>query len=146
MVDDANKEKYIPNVIETSVGVDRTLLTVLVDAYHEEEVQGEKRVVLKLAPDVAPYQAAVFPLSKKLIEPARKLEAELRRHFLTDVDVVGSIGKRYRRHDEIGTPFCITYDFDSENDHQVTVRHRDTMQQDRIAIDQVLAYLEEKLT
>lgn len=144
-IDDETKEKYIPNVVESSLGVDRTLLTVLVDAYQEEEVRGEKRVVLKLSPEIAAYQAAIFPLSKKLNEPARKLEHELRRSFTTDLDLVGSIGKRYRRHDEIGTPFCITYDFDSETDHQVTVRHRDTMEQDRIAMDQVEKYLKERL-
>jgi len=137
--------KFIPNVVESSVGVDRSLLTVLVDAYHEEEVRGEQRVVLKLAPHIAPYQVAVFPLSRKLSEAAQKLAVALRKHFLTDLDVIGSIGKRYRRHDEIGTPFCVTYDFDSENDQQVTVRNRDSMAQERIAIDRVEDYLRERL-
>lgn len=145
------KEKFVPAVVETSVGVDRTYLTVLCDAYHEEEAptteegETESRVVLKLNPHLAPFFAAVFPLSRKLAEPARKLEQDLRRHFNTDYDEVGSIGKRYRRHDEIGTPFGITYDFQSETDHKVTLRHRDTMQQDRVAIDQVEGYLREKL-
>ncbi len=140
-----NNEKYIPHVIESSVGIDRTLLTIMADAYHEEEVKGEKRVVLKLAPHIAPYQVAVFPLSKKLSEPAKRLDIELRKNFLTDFDGIGSIGKRYRRHDEIGTPFCVTYDFDSEEDGKVTVRNRDTMEQDRVACDQVTPYLREKL-
>lgn len=143
--DDESGEKFTPHVIETSVGVDRTLLTTLVDAYREEEVRGEKRVVLSLAPHIAPYQVAVFPLSKKLEEPARKIEHELRKEFYSDLDVVGSIGKRYRRHDEIGTPFCLTYDFESEDDHRVTIRHRDSMEQDRIAVDQVATYLKDKL-
>lgn len=148
---DETKEKYIPAVIETSVGVDRTFLTVLCDAYHEEEAptaeagETDKRVVLRLHPEVAPFTAAIFPLSKKLSEPARKLEHELRRSFSTDFDVVGSIGKRYRRHDEIGTPFGITYDFQSETDQKVTIRNRDSMQQDRIALDQVASYIREKL-
>jgi len=149
--DEETKEKYTPAVVETSVGVDRTFLTLLCDAYHEEEAptaeegETEKRVVLKLSPDVAPFTAAVFPLSKKLVEPARRLEHELRRNFSTDFDVVGSIGKRYRRHDEIGTPLGITYDFQSETDQQVTIRHRDTMQQDRISLDQVTLYIRDKL-
>jgi len=142
--DSEKNEHVIPFVIETSVGVDRTLLALLVDAYHEEEVRGEKRVVLKLKPSMAPFQAAVFPLSSKLAEPAAKLEMDLRKKFITDYDDVGSIGKRYRRHDEIGTPFCITYDFDSESDHKVTVRERDTMLQERIEIDRAKDYLTEK--
>lgn len=142
--DDVKKEKFIPHVIESSVGVDRTALAVLVDAYHEENVKGETRVVLALDPSLAPVQVGVLPLSGKLEEPAGKLEKELRRHFYTEYDDAGSIGKRYRRHDEIGTPFCVTYDFDSENDHAVTVRDRDSMKQDRIAIDKVVEYLKEK--
>lgn len=141
--DDETKEKYVPAVIEISLGVDRTFLTILCDAYHEEEVNGELRTVMRFAPHMAPYTAAFFPLSKKLEEPVQKLEMELRKEFATDFDGVGSIGKRYRRHDEIGTPFCITYDFQSEEDKKVTVRHRDSMRQDRIAMDQVSAYLKE---
>lgn len=144
--DDEKKEKYVPAVIETSLGVDRTFLTVFSDAYHEEKVAGEEdRVVMKFAPHIAPYKAAIFPLSKKLAEAAKKLEMELRKHYKTDFDDTGSIGKRYRRHDEIGTPFCITYDFESENDQKVTIRHRDSMQQDRIGMDQVKNYLQDKL-
>ena len=148
--DDERKEKYVQAVIETSLGVDRTFLTIFADAYAEEKVAGEKgeeeeRIVLRFAPHIAPVKVAIFPLSKKLAEPARKLEMELRQRWRTDFDDAGSIGKRYRRHDEIGTPFCITYDFQSEEDHQVTIRDRDSMQQERIAMDQVKGYLEEKL-
>ena len=138
------KEKYVPAVVETSVGVDRTCLALLVDAYHEEEVKGEKRVVMRFNPSIAPFQVAVFPLSGKLREPAVKLEKELRKYFTADYDEAGSIGKRYRRHDEIGTPYCITYDFQSDEDHAVTVRNRDTMNQDRVAVDQLVRYLNDK--
>jgi glycyl-tRNA synthetase len=143
--DDESKEKYVPAVVETSLGVDRTLLTVLADAYAEEEVEGEMRVVMRFASHLAPIKVAVFPLSRKLSEASAKIEKDLRRDFVTDFDDVGSIGKRYRRHDEIGTPFCLTYDFESENDHKITVRHRDSMKQERIAIDQVKKYLEDNL-
>jgi glycyl-tRNA synthetase len=143
--DEATKERFVPSVIETSVGVDRTLLAVLVDAYREEEVKGETRVVMAFEAALAPYQVAVFPLSDKISEPARRLEQELRKEFITDFDSAGSIGKRYRRHDEIGTPFCVTYDFQSEEDHAVTVRDRDSMKQDRIAADKLREYLREKL-
>ncbi len=149
--DDERKEKYTPAVIETSLGVDRTFLTVLCDAYGEEKVASEdgkseeERIVMRFAPHLAPFKAAIFPLSKKLGEPVRRLEKDLRAEFSTDYDEVGSIGKRYRRHDEIGTPFCITYDFDSETDHQVTIRDRDSMKQDRVAIDQVKNYLRDKI-
>ena len=141
---DETKERYLPAVVETSVGVDRTCLALLIDAYHEEEVKGEKRVVLGLHPSIAPFQVAVFPLSGKLKEPTIKLEKELRKYFAADYDEAGSIGKRYRRQDEIGTPFCITYDFQSDTDHAVTVRNRDTMQQDRVAMDQLVGYLSSK--
>ncbi len=149
--DDETKEKFVPAVVECSVGVDRTFLTVLCDAYHEEEAptaeegETEKRIVLKIHPRLAPFAAAVFPLSKKLGEKARRLEHDLRSHYGTDYDEVGSIGKRYRRHDEIGTPFCITYDFQSETDQKVTIRDRDSMKQERVALDQVLPYLKEHL-
>lgn len=149
--DDETKEKFVPAVVETSVGVDRTYLTVLCDAYHEEEAptsekgETEQRVVLRFKPEIAPFTAAIFPLSKKLAEPARKLEHDLRHHFPTDYDEVGSIGKRYRRHDEIGTPFGITYDFQSQTDQKVTIRHRDSMKQDRVGLDQVETYLKDHL-
>ena len=143
--DEASKERYVPSVVETSVGVDRTMLAVLADAYHEEDVKGETRVVMKFSPAVAPYQVAVFPLSDKIREPAHKMEKDIRKYFVSDFDDAGSIGKRYRRHDEIGTPFCVTYDFQSEDDKAVTVRDRDTMQQDRISIDKVTDYLNNKI-
>lgn len=143
--DDATREKFVPAVVECSVGVDRTFLTLLCDAFHKDVVEGEERTVLRLAPHIAPYTAAVFPLSRKLEESARKLEHSLRKKFRTDYDDVGSIGKRYRRHDEIGTPFCITYDFQSEEDKKVTIRDRDSTKQDRIEIGHVEQYLEDKL-
>ncbi len=145
------KEKFVPAVVETSVGVDRTFLTLLCDAYHEDEAptteegESEKRVVLRLSPEVAPVMIALFPLSKKLSEPVHKLENSLRKLFSTDFDESGSIGKRYRRHDEIGTPFGVTYDFDSEKDQKVTVRHRDTMKQERVSIDQLSQYVSDNL-
>ena len=145
------KEKYVPGVVECSVGVDRTFLTLLCDAYAEEEAptteagETDKRIVLRLHPSIAPFTVAVFPLSKKLSEPAQKLEHDLRKDFRADLDEVGSIGKRYRRHDEIGTPFCITYDFQSETDQQVTIRHRDSMKQDRVSLDHIKSYLKEQL-
>jgi glycyl-tRNA synthetase len=146
--DQETGEKYIPYVIEPSLGVDRVMLAFLIDAYDEEIVDAEKndvRAVLHLHPALAPYKCAVLPLSKKLSPAAEDIFAALRGHFMTDFDDSGSIGKRYRRQDEIGTPFCVTYDFDSENDRCVTVRDRDTMAQDRIAIDVLAAYLSEKL-
>jgi len=142
--DEVLKEKFVPYVIETSVGVDRTALAILSDAYREEEVKGEKRVVMGFHPSIAPVQVGVLPLSAKLKEPAKKLEQELRRGFVSEYDDAGSIGKRYRRHDEIGTPFCLTYDFESENDHAVTVRDRDTMQQERVPMEKVAEYLRDK--
>lgn len=143
--DEQTKERFVPAVVETSVGVDRTCLALLVDAYHEEEVRGEKRVVMRFHPSIAPFQAAVFPLSGKLAEPAMKVEKELRKHFVADYDDAGSIGRRYRRHDEIGTSFCVTYDFQSEEDHAVTIRDRDSMKQERVAVDQLISYLTSQL-
>ncbi len=140
--DDQTKEKFVPAVIETSLGVDRTLLTVLADAFCEDEIDGESRTLLKFAPHIAPIKVAFLPLSKKLSEPVQRLEEKLRKKYATDFDAVGSIGKRYRRYDEIGTPLCVTYDFQSEEDHQVTVRHRDSTKQERIGVDQLEAYLE----
>lgn len=143
--DDETKEKYIPAVVESSLGVDRTLLTVLADAFAEDEVEGETRIVMRFSPTVAPVKVAVFPLSRKLADPAMKLEKALRKNYVTDYDDVGSIGKRYRRHDEIGTPLALTYDFQSEEDKQVTVRDRDSTKQERISIDQVENYLKDHL-
>ncbi|MCD8003725.1 MAG: glycine--tRNA ligase [Clostridia bacterium] len=141
-------EHYVPYVIEPSLGVERTVLALLTDAYDEEIVDKEKndtRVVLHFHPAIAPFKAAVLPLSKKLTQQASELYSSLSKRFSVDFDDTGSIGKRYRREDEIGTPFCVTYDFDSENDGCVTVRDRDTMEQVRIKIDEVPAYIEEKL-
>lgn len=145
-LDQVNNDRFVPAVIETSVGVDRTLLAILADAYREEDVNGEKRVVLGLHPSLAPVQAAIMPLSQKLNEPTEKIANDLRVHFSVELDAAGSIGRRYRRQDEIGTPFCLTYDFESVDDGSVTVRHRDSMAQERIAVDQIRTYLTERLT
>lgn len=143
---DGNK-KYIPYVIETSVGCDRSLLALLCDAYRLEfEGDAEKeRVVLKLHHSLAPVKVCVMPLVKKLEEPARKLYEQIASKYKSEYDLAGSIGKRYRRQDEIGTPFCITVDFDSLEDQAVTIRHRDTMAQERIPMDQVMNFLKDKL-
>ena len=139
-------EKYVPYVVEPSLGADRVALAFLCDAYDEEELEGgDIRTVLRLHPALAPYKAAVLPLSKKLSEPAEKIFHQLAGKFMVDFDVTGAIGKRYRREDEIGTPICITYDFESENDGCVTVRDRDTMAQERISIENLEAYIEEKI-
>ena len=146
--DQETGEKYIPYVIEPSLGADRVLLAFLIDAYDEEAVDVEKndvRTVLHLHPALAPFKCAVLPLSKKLSSAAEDIYNTIRKSFMADFDDSGSIGKRYRRQDEIGTPFCITYDFDSENDGRVTVRDRDSMNQDRIAIDDLLGYLKERI-
>lgn len=145
--DPETNERYIPYVVEPSLGADRVALAFLIDAYDEETVgEGDVRTVLHLHPALAPVKAAVLPLSKKLSEKATALYTELSKSFNCDFDDAGSIGKRYRREDEIGTPFCITYDFDSETDGCVTVRDRDTMQQVRLPVSQVKAYIEERLT
>ncbi len=147
-LDPVTNEKYIPYIIESTYGLDRTVLALLCEAYDEEELDAEKndmRVVLHLSPVVAPYKAAVLPLSKKLSANAWKICEQLSQSFMTDFDETGSIGKRYRRQDEIGTPFCITYDFDSLEDNCVTVRDRDTMDQVRMPISEIIAYIEEKV-
>ncbi|MBR3844499.1 MAG: glycine--tRNA ligase [Clostridia bacterium] len=146
--DQEKNERYIPYVIEPSLGVERSFLAFLCDAYDEEVVDAEKndtRVVMHFHPALAPFKAAVLPLSKKLGEKAQEVYTMLAKHYMVDYDEAGSIGKRYRREDEIGTPFCITYDFESENDGCVTVRNRDTMEQERVAIDSLVAYIAEKL-
>ncbi len=144
--DPETNERYVPYVIEPSLGADRVLLAFVCDAYDEEQIdEKDTRVVLHLHPALAPFKAAVLPLSKKLSEQALKVHDTLAREFMVDFDDAGSIGKRYRREDEIGTPFCITYDFESETDGCVTVRDRDTMQQERIAIDKLTDYLREKI-
>ena len=147
-LDPETNERYIPYIIESTYGLDRTVLALLCEAYDEEVIDAEKndtRVVLHLSPAVAPYKAAVLPLSKKLSEDALKVYEKLNKHFMTDFDETGSIGKRYRREDDIGTPFCITYDFESAEDGCVTVRERDSMEQVRLPIDEVAAYIEEKI-
>ena len=144
--DQETNEHYIPYVIEPSLGADRVALAFLVDAYDEEELDGgDVRVVLHLHPALAPVKAAVLPLSKKLSDKALELYDELAKEFPVDFDETGSIGKRYRREDEIGTPFCITYDFDTENDGCVTVRDRDTMEQVRIPVSEVKDYIRERI-
>jgi glycyl-tRNA synthetase len=143
--DDARQEKFVPSVIESSAGLDRTVLTVLADAFAVEEVEGEERTVLRLAPHIAPRQVAVFPLVKKLAEPARKLADDLQRRLNVLYDEQGSIGKRYRREDEVGTPFCITVDFDSLDDGRATVRDRDSMRQERVSLDALAEHLADKL-
>ena len=145
--DPESGEHYVPYVIEPSLGADRVVLAFLCDAYDEEVVDAEKndtRVVLRLHPALAPFKAAVLPLSKKLSDGAKEVYASLARDFMVDFDDAGSIGKRYRRQDEIGTPYCVTFDFDSLEDGCVTVRDRDTMGQERVALASLSAYLREK--
>jgi len=133
-------------VIETSMGLDRTLLALLVAAYDEETLEkGETRTVLRFRPHLAPVKVGLLPLSKKLAEAVRAIESDLRRRFNCFYDDSGNIGRRYRRQDEIGTPFCVTYDFDSAEDGQVTVRERDSMVQERVSIDRLSDYLQERL-
>ncbi|MFV0317938.1 MAG: glycine--tRNA ligase [Microthrixaceae bacterium] len=145
--DQAANERWIPHVIEPAAGATRTAMAFLMAAYDEEEVRGEKRVVLRFHPRIAPYKVAVLPLSKKpeLAGPASEFAGELRRNFMCDYDETQSIGRRYRRQDELGTPYCVTYDFESLEDAAVTVRERDSMQQDRIALTEVVDYLTERL-
>ena len=146
--DPETNEHYIPYVIEPSLGVERSLLAVLCDAYDEEvidEAKKDVRTVLRFHPALAPIKAAVLPLSKKLSEKASEVYTMLAKHFPVDFDDAGSIGKRYRREDEVGTPFCVTYDFDSEADGCVTVRDRDTMEQERIKIEDLVAYIEARM-
>ena len=143
--DPETNERYIPYVIEPSLGADRVALAFLCDAYTEEELEGEKRTVMKLHPALAPFKACVLPLSKKLSEKAKEVKKELSKCFMVDYDEAGSIGKRYRRQDEIGTPICITYDFESEEDGCVTVRDRDTMKQERIKIESLKDYISKKI-
>lgn len=146
--DPESGEKYIPYCIEPSLGADRVALAFLVDAYDEEVVDPEKndtRVVMHFHPALAPIKAAVLPLSKKLSEEAVKVYEKLASEFMCEYDETGSIGKRYRRQDEIGTPFCITYDFDSRDDDSVTVRHRDSMEQERVKIEDLTDYIRERI-
>ena len=145
-LDPETNEKYIPYCIEPSLGCDRVALAFLCNAYDEEEIaEGDVRTVLHLHPALAPYKVAVLPLSKKLSQKAEEVYTKLSKKFMCDYDEAGSIGKRYRREDEIGTPYCITIDFDTLEDETVTVRDRDTMEQIRIKIDELEAWLQEKV-
>ena len=143
----ATEESYIPYIIETSIGLDRLILALLCSAYKEEQVGKEKRTLLVLKPELAPVQMGVLPLSKKepLIEKAEKIYKDLKEKWRMELDETGSIGKRYRRQDEIGTPFCITVDFDSLEDGKVTVRHRDSMEQDRLPMENLEKYFTDHL-
>ncbi len=142
--DEETKEHYIPHCIEPSLGVDRFALALLCDAYDEEQVgENDKRTVLRLHPFLAPFKAAILPLSKKLSPQAREIFEMLSEEFMVDYDEAGSIGKRYRRQDEVGTPVCITVDFDTETQQSVTVRNRDTMQQERVNIADLTNYMRE---
>jgi glycyl-tRNA synthetase len=144
--DEEKNERYVPFVIEPSSGVDRTLLAVLVDAYEEEPGDKETRVVLHIKPELAPVKVAILPLSRneKLLPMSKQISATLRPHFVTQYDDAQSIGRRYRRQDEIGTPYCVTIDFQSLEDNQVTIRDRDSMQQVRIPVDELLDTLKAK--
>ena len=145
-LDPETNEKYIPYVIEPSLGADRVALAFLCNSYEEEKIaDDDTRVVLHLHPALAPYKAAILPLSKKLNDKALEVYDLLGKNFMCDYDEAGSIGKRYRREDEIGTPFCVTVDFDTENDGCVTVRDRDTMEQVRIKIEEVAKYIEDRM-
>jgi glycyl-tRNA synthetase len=146
-VDPQTKERYIPHVIEPAAGVGRTILALLCDAYDEDTQGGEQRTVLRLHPTVAPVKVAVLPLLRKDGHPelARKVYEELRTRMTAEYDEGGAIGRRYRRQDEIGTPFAVTIDHQSVEDHTVTLRQRDSLQQDRIAIDQLAGELEERI-
>ena len=145
--DESAKEKYIPYIIETSAGASRSFMAFLVDAYHEEEVKGEQRVVLRFHPKLAPVKAAIFPLVKKdgMPEVARKIEAELRNSLKVFYDDKGAVGRRYRRQDEAGTPYCITVDNQTMEDQTVTVRERDSMEQERVSISKISGYILNKI-
>ena len=144
--DPETNEKFIPYVIEPSLGCDRVALAFLCNAYEEQDLgEGDSRVVLHLHPALAPYKVAVLPLSKKLSDKAQEVYENLAKKFVCDYDEAGSIGKRYRREDEIGTPYCVTIDFDTLEDNKVTIRDRDTMEQVRISIDEVEKYIENKI-
>lgn len=146
-LDPTTNEKYIPYVIEPSVGADRLFLSVLCDSYEEEILEdGETRVVMKLHPSVAPFKVAILPLTKKQSDKATEIYSQLAKYFNCEYDVAGQIGKRYRRQDAIGTPYCVTVDFDTMEDETVTVRDRDTMEQIRLPINQLVDYISKKIT
>ena len=145
-LDPETNEKYIPYCVEPSVGVERLFLMICCDAYDKEMVgENDERIVMHIHPSIAPVKVCVCPLSKKLSEPATKLFSELTSEFSCQYDEAGSIGKRYRRNDAIGTPFCVTYDFESLDDNCVTVRERDSMKQERININDLKDYIKERI-
>lgn len=145
-LDPETNQKYVPYVIEPSVGADRLFLAILCDCYNEEILEnGDTRVVMKLHPSVAPYKVAVLPLTKKLNEKATEVYQLLAKHFMVEYDITGQIGKRYRRQDAIGTPYCVTVDFDTNDDQSVTIRDRDTMEQIRLPIDELVSYIGNKV-
>ena len=145
-IDPVTNEKYIPHVVEYSIGADRLTLAVLCEFYDEEKLEGgDTRIVYRFHPAIAPYKVAVLPLQKNLSEKAREIYKKLSKHFMCTYDEAGSIGKRYRRQDQIGTPFCVTIDFDTMEDGTVTIRERDTMEQRRISIDVLISYVNEKI-
>ena len=144
-LDPETNEKYVPYCIEPSVGLDRLVLMTLCDAYDEEEMENDTRIVMHLAACLAPYKAAILPLSKKLEDKARDVENILNKYMSVIYDDTGSIGKRYRRQDAIGTPFCITVDFDTLEDNAVTIRERDSMKQIRLPISELVKYLTVKV-
>ena len=146
--DQTTNERYTPHCIEPAAGATRTMMAFLLSAYDEEEVNGEVRTVLRLHPRIAPYKVAVLPLSKKpeLVEPTKAILKTLQPHMMCDYDETQNIGKRYRRQDEVGTPYCVTVDFETLNDSAVTVRERDSMTQERIAVDHLLNYLRDRIS
>ena len=145
-LDPFTNEKYIPYVIEYSIGADRLMLAVLSEAYDEETLEnGEVRTVMHFHPALAAYKVAVLPLQKNLSEKAKEVYKKLSKHFMCTYDEAGSIGKRFRRQDEIGTPYCVTIDFDTLENNTVTIRDRDTMEQIRISIDELADYVEKKI-
>ncbi len=145
-LDPYTNEKYIPNVIEYSIGADRLTLALLCEAYDEETLEnGETRVVMHFNPAIAPYKVAILPLQKNLSDKAKDVFSLLSKEFMCDYDEAGSIGKRYRRQDEIGTPFCVTIDFDTLENDTVTIRDRDSMKQERIKITDLVSYIEKKV-
>jgi len=146
--DSEKNERYIPHVLEPTFGLDRSILVALLSAYNEEEVNGETRVVMKFPPKIAPIQVAVFPLLKnkpELVAKAREVFSQIKKDFVCEFDDNGNIGKRYRRQDEIGTPYCLTIDFDTLEDNAVTIRDRDTLKQERIKIPELKNYIFSKL-
>ena len=145
-LDPITNEKYIPYVVEYSIGADRLTLAIMCEAYDEEVLEnGETRVIMHFAPSIAPYKVAVLPLQKNMSEKAREIYTKLSKEFMVDYDEAGSIGKRYRREDEIGTPYCVTIDFETLENNTVTLRDRDTMQQIRLSVDELIPYIQEKI-